>query len=192
MPTDEPTIKRTGGVTSSAHHLRAIGMVLLAATCFQCVAGGRSNPTRQSRRERALWQLRGCCRSPRTRGCTDESARYRVGLARHGDNGVIGPMMDVATCGDPAIVDVLAPYLIELLTAQPDRFVRIVASRPEAIQYDIVFAAVMHDSESIEPGTAVSVRSVLQALGKKGGRVGRAAHRCLSEFNRTTGAGPTS
>jgi hypothetical protein len=187
LDTDRSGLRRH----APAHILRAIGLVVLTATWFQCVATGRNHPARQSRRERALWQVRGCCRSPRTRGCTDDSARYLVDLARHGDDGVIGPMMEVATCGDPAIVDVLAPFLRELLTAQPRRFVRIVAGRPEAIQSDVVFAAVMQESESIDPGTATSVREVLQALGKERSRIGRAARRCLAEFERTTGGSPT-
>jgi hypothetical protein len=174
---------------SFKYFLHSVILVALTSGGIGSVAAGRDHPTRRTQRERALWQLRGCCRSPRTRGCEDECARYLVGLARRGDDGVIGPMMEVATCGDPAIVDVLAPYLQTLLTTQPRRFVRIVAGRSEAIQPAVVFAAVMHDSESIDPETAASVRTALRALGKQRGRVGRTAQRCLTEFDRTTGGG---
>lgn len=170
---------------------QAIGVVVLTGTCIHGYAAERHHPARHSRRERAMWQVRGCWRAPRTRGCTDESARYLVGLARHRDDGVIGPMMEVATCGDPAISDVLAPYLRELLMAQPRRFVRIVAGRPEAMQYEVAFVAVMQGSESIEPETAASIRTTLRALAKQRGRVGRAAVRCLAEFDRTTGGEAT-
>ena len=162
----------------------------LAFACFvakACIGAGDGPPTR---RAKALAALPGCCLAPRTPGCEDDTGRYLVALARRGDDGVIPTIMTVSTCGDPAINDVLAPYLRTLLLSGPLRFVRNLAAVTADKQYEVVFGATMYHGDEIAPDDITRVRAALQRLGKGQGNVAAAARRCLTEFVRLTDPAP--
>ena len=162
----------------------------LAFACFlpePCIGAGDGTPTR---RAKALAALPGCCLAPRTPGCEDDTGRHLVALARRGDDGVIPTIMTVSTCGDPAINDVLAPYLQTLLLSNPLRFVRNLAALTADKQYEVVFGATMY--REIAADDVARVRAALQRIGKGQGNVAAAARRCLTEFVRLAGPDPPS
>jgi hypothetical protein len=175
--------------TSTANRILASLALVVCAWSVRPALASPAPSRPRTRRARAVWRLRGCCLSPRTRGCEDDTARYLIGLARRGDAAVLGPMMDVASCGDPAIVSVLAPLFRDTLVARPRRFVRALAGRAEAVQRDAVYLAMTNAGDDVAPEDVARLKRTLDELGRGRGRFGLAARRCLAEVARATGDG---
>ena len=117
----------------------------------------------------------------------DEVGRYLIGLARRGDDGAIGPMMEAASCSDPAMGDVLSAYLRELLVRQPKRFVTALLGREDEVARDAVYLATSRGGTDIEQADLAHLKAVLEGMSRGRGRIALMARRCLIEVKRDTG-----
>jgi hypothetical protein len=136
-------------------------------------------------RAAALRTLKGCSARPMTLGCSEDTARYLIGLYDRGDHSLLRPLLDAGRSSDGALAEIVGDFYSNVLSKNPRGFLASVRSRPPKQQHRLCWMPGVTDGRGMGTQMLRDVRHSLRVISsRRNDPLSSVARICLASVNR--------